>query len=78
MLANLFDKHYLIRRVVLLWGMALVTWATGVTVEWALGSVRPSLEIAAITAAIFTPVFGFISAIFKFYVDSRTSPPTNP
>lgn len=66
---DFMDRRQVLRRVVFLWMIYITTEALRWTYGFATGSPRPGLEVAAIIAAIWTPLGLLQGAIFKFYED---------
>lgn len=66
------DSRYAVRRVLL----GIVIWMTWEAYKWATGFAsgcsRPGVEIAAIIAAVLTPITALQGFTFKFYLDSKT------
>lgn len=71
MLADLFNKHMLMRRGTMVWMMWLTTyvilWATG----FATTSLRPGAEIAMMIGALLAPIATLQGFVFKFYNEAR-------
>lgn len=65
------DKRGIVRRIVL----AIAIWMTWEVSQWAMlfvtGSSRPGIDLAAIIAAVTTPVTVFGGFVFKAYIESR-------
>lgn len=69
---DFIDKYQVIRRLVLLWVViGLTTRTLEWTIEFARFSMRPGLEVAAIIAAIWTPMTALQAAVIGFYNSSR-------
>jgi hypothetical protein len=74
---NLFEKHFLFRRLAVVWMLGLMTWAVIETLMWALSSQRTGTDIALIVGAVNGSLMLFQGAvtgiIFKFYNDARVN-----
>lgn len=72
-LMDFIDSRAIVRRIaffVMLW----ITIKTSFwTVEFAWYSSRPGMEIAAIIAAVWTPLSGLQAAVFAFYDRGRSN-----
>jgi hypothetical protein len=66
---NWTDKYKLTRRLM----VALSMWMTWLVSEWAMwfctGNSRNGMEIAAIVAAVTSPVMAMTAVVFRAYVD---------
>ena len=70
------DSRAIVRRIaffVMLW---ITVKASFWTIEFAWYSSRPGMEIAAIIAAVWTPLSGLQAAVFAFYDKGRNTPQT--
>lgn len=65
------DARYVVRRILL----AIVIWMTWEAYKWATGFAlttgKSGTEIAAIIAAVLTPITALQGFTFKFYLDSK-------
>jgi TRAP-type C4-dicarboxylate transport system permease small subunit len=65
------DNRYIIRRVVL----GITIWMTYISYTWSASFAsscdKPGLDIAAIIAAVLTPITALQAFIFKLYLDSK-------
>lgn len=71
MLADLFNKHYLVRRLVLSWMMVITTILIIWAMKFAVTSPRSGADIAMILAAVLTPWTTLQGFVFKFYNEAR-------
>ena len=66
---NWTDKYKVTRRLM----VALSMWMTWLVSEWAMwfcvGNTRNGMEIAAIVAAVTSPVMAMTAVVFRAYVD---------
>lgn len=66
---NWLDAYKVTRRLT----VAIAVWMTWAVSEWAMwfstGNARPGLEIAAIVAAVTSPVMAFTAVVFRAYIE---------
>ena len=74
---KLLDNGKIIRRISLFFALYLQYIVTIWAIEYAQTTVSGSLDVAAVIAAVMTPISGFVAAVFKFYKDSRNDPNDN-
>lgn len=70
---DFIDERAIVRRLAFFW----MLWMTGNafywTIEFAWTSSRPGMEIAAILAAVWTPLTALQAAVFAFYDKGRNT-----
>lgn len=72
-LDNLFNKQMLVRRVSLVFVLALTALTYKWGMDFAMTSARSGVDVAAILAALLTPLTTLQGFIFKFYSEARTA-----
>lgn len=70
---NMINKKMLIRRLALVFMFALTAYAYKWSFDFAMISPRSGIDIAAIFAALLTPLTTLQGFIFKFYNEARGS-----
>lgn len=69
---NFVDERAIVRRIAFFW----VLWITGTVIRWSMDfaqtSTRPGMEVAAILAAVWTPMTALQAAVFAFYDRGRS------
>ena len=68
---DFIDTRAVVRRIAFFWVLWMSAEALTWTLEFAWVSVRPGMEVAAIIAAVWTPLAGLQAAVFKFYDSGR-------
>jgi hypothetical protein len=71
MITELFEKHLIVRRAVMIWMMVMTTLVMKWAVVFAVTSPRSGAEVAMILGAILTPWTTLQGFIFKFYNEAR-------
>jgi hypothetical protein len=66
-IADFIDRRQIIRRGAFVWMLVLTTDVVRNLVSFSMMTARPGLEVAAILAAILTPLATLQGFIFKFY-----------
>lgn len=63
------DQHKVTRRVIVLIGIALTIRVTEWAIWFSTGNARNGMEMAAIIAAVTSPVMAFTAVVFRAYIE---------
>lgn len=69
------DSRAIVRRIAFFVMLGITIKTSLWTIEFAWYSSRPGMEIAAIIAAVWTPLSGLQAAVFAFYDKGRNAAP---